>query len=152
MKSKQVLSIEQMKNLQKLGLDTSDASMVLIAIDDDSCPLDWETALEAMSTHLYDVSFDLFDADLPYYDHSYRKKCGVFTLQDILDKLPKTITIDTYTYWLTVSIDDWIWYICYSMSDEFDYYKEFLSEQLIDAAYEMLCWCVENGYIKEDGE
>lgn len=74
MKSKQVLSIEQMKNLQKLGLDTSDASMVLIAIDDDSCPLDWETALEAMSTHLYDVSFDLFDADLPYYDHSYRKK------------------------------------------------------------------------------
>lgn len=28
MKSKQVLSIEQMRNLQELGLDTSDASMV----------------------------------------------------------------------------------------------------------------------------
>lgn len=27
MKSKQVLSIEQMKHLQELGLDTSDASM-----------------------------------------------------------------------------------------------------------------------------
>lgn len=152
MKSKQVLSIEQMKNLQKLGLDTSDASMVLIAIDDDSCPLDWETALEAMSTYLYDVSFDLFDADLPYYDHSYRKKCGVFTLQDILDKLPHylnpfpskqilfawMIERDTIAYRNVENVDDCL--------------KHFTDNSLIDAAYEMLCWCVENGYVKEDGE
>lgn len=32
---KQVLSIEQMKHLKELGVDTSDASMVLIATDDD---------------------------------------------------------------------------------------------------------------------
>ena len=150
MKSKQVLSIEQMRHLQNLGLDTSDASMVLIAIDDDSCPLDWETALEGMSTHLYDVSFDLFDADSPYYDHSYRKDCGVFTLQDIIGLLPKEIKIGADTYWLTISIYDCnVWYICYSMSDEFDYFQEFKSELLIDCAYNMLCWCVENSYIKK---
>lgn len=34
---KEVLSIEQMKHLKELGLDTSDASMVLIATDDDGC-------------------------------------------------------------------------------------------------------------------
>lgn len=39
------------------------------------------------------------------------------------------------------------WHICYSMSDEFDYYQEFLSYSLIDAAYEMLCWCVEERLI-----
>lgn len=44
MKSKQVLSVEQMKHLQELGLDTSDGSMVLIATDDDGITLLWEDA------------------------------------------------------------------------------------------------------------
>lgn len=34
---KQVLSFEQMKHLKDLGVNTSDASMVLIATDDDGC-------------------------------------------------------------------------------------------------------------------
>lgn len=34
---KQVLSVEQMKHLQEFGVNTSDASMVLIATDDDGC-------------------------------------------------------------------------------------------------------------------
>ena len=33
------------------------------------------------------------------------------------------------------------------MSDEFDYYQEFSSYSLIDASYEMLCWCVEERLI-----
>ena len=45
---KQVLSIEQMKHLKELGLDTSDASMVLIATDDDDCKLLWEDAEKAI--------------------------------------------------------------------------------------------------------
>lgn len=148
MKSKQVLSIKQMKHLQDLGLDTSDASMVLIAIDDDSCTLDWETALEAMSTHLYDVSFDLFDADSSYYDHSYRKDCGVFTLQDILDKLPPFIGNNTLTLqrhgdkWMCLYIEP---YTRYSLHME-------IKEKCIYAAYHMLCWCIENGYIGKEGE
>lgn len=47
---KQVLSIEQMKHLKELGLDTSDASMVLIATDDDGCELLWEDAEKQLST------------------------------------------------------------------------------------------------------
>ena len=59
------------------------------------------------------------------------------------------INIVTDTYYLTISTYDCdVWSIYYSMSDEFDYYKEFKSDSLIDAAYEMLCWCIENGYIK----
>lgn len=131
MKSKQVLSIEQMKHLHELGLDTSDASMCL----------EWKATYED------DMVVNSLDADTNY-DCYY----PTYTLQDILYKLPKEIKTSTDTYWLTVSIDTNMWYICYSMSDEFDYYKEFSSVSLMDCAYDMLCWCVENGYIKEDGE
>lgn len=143
MKSKQVLSIEQMKHLQDLGLDTSDASMVLIAIYDDSCPLDWETALEAMSTHLYDVSFDLFDADSPYYDHSYRKDCGVFTLQDILDKLPTSINWKPL-----IIVGNSIMYSA-GYGEGYDHpMKIFKEESLLESAYKMLLWIIEQNFFR----
>lgn len=72
-----------------------------------------------------------------------------YTFQEIIELLPKEIKTVTDTYYLTISTYDCdVWSIYYSMSDEFDYYKEFKSDSLIDAAYEMLCWCIENGYIK----
>lgn len=145
----QTLSIEQMKHLKELGVYTSKASMVFIATDDDSCPLDWETALEVISAHLYEVSFELFDAESIYYDHSYRDDCGVFTLQDIIDALPKEIKSGTDVFRLTMFVIGEMWTVCYSMSDEFDYYKEFESKSLLNAYYEMLCWCAENGYLNK---
>lgn len=75
-----------------------------------------------------------------------------FTLQDIIEVLPKEMKTSIDTYWLTMSHDSEEWYICYSMSDEFDYYKEFKSDSLLEAAYNMLCWCAENGYLKTDKE
>jgi hypothetical protein len=132
MKTKQVLSIEQMKHLQELGLDTSDASMCI----------EWRESDESKKV------VTSLDADT-YYDYYHE----TYTLQDILDKLPKEIKTSTDTYWLGISIYDCKeWYVCYSMSDEFDYYEEFKSRQLIDAAYEMLCWCIENGYVGKEGE
>lgn len=125
MKQKQVLSIKQMKYLQDLGLDTSDASMCV----------EWKESDENNKV------VNSLDADTNY-DYYY----PTYTLQDILDKLPKEINTSTDTYWLTVSCDCDEWYICYSMSDEFDYYKEYKSESLLNAAYEMLCWCIENEY------
>lgn len=47
---KQVLSFEQMKHLKDLGVNTSDASMVLIATDDDGCTLLWEDAEKQLNT------------------------------------------------------------------------------------------------------
>jgi hypothetical protein len=83
---KQVLSVEQMKHLQELGVNTSDASMVLIATDDDGCMLLWEDAEKAIKNHLYDVYFNLYYVESSSYDHSCKKECGVFTLQDISDE------------------------------------------------------------------
>lgn len=139
MKSKQVLSIDQMKHLRELGLDTSDASMHWQFLPTVESFFNGVLALEERPT--------LFVSQ-PNMKHEY----PAYTLQDILDKLPKEIKTSTDTYWLTVSIYTNMWYICYSMSDEFDYYKEFSSVSLMDCAYDMLCWCIENGFILKEGK
>lgn len=141
---KQVLSVGQMKYLQELGVNTSDASMVLIATDDDGCMLLWEDAEKAIKNHLYDVYFNLYYVESSSYDHSCKKECGVFTLQDILDKLPCFINNQVLT--IQKLADS---YTCLYMEP---YSRSIIniteSKELIDAAYNMLCWCIENGYVK----
>lgn len=131
MKQKQVLSIKQMKYLQDLGLDTSDASMCV----------EWKESDENNKV------VNSLDADTNY-DYYY----PTYTLQDILDKLPHylnpfpskqilfawMIERDTIAYRNVESVDDCL--------------KHFTDNSLIDAAYEMLCWCIENRYIKKEGE
>ena len=127
---KQVLSVEQMKHLQELGFDTGNASMHWQYLPTADAIINGTDEIEEEPC--------LFVSQ-PNMKHEY----PAYTLQDILDKLPKEIKTSTDTYWLGISIYDCKeWYVCYSMSDEFDYYEEFKSRQLIDAAYEMLCWCI----------
>lgn len=128
MTSKQILSIDQMKHLQELGLNTSDASMCWCLFLGDK--------KEKWELEIYE------DVINQKRDSSLWEIIPSYTLQDILDKLPKEIKI-------TVSYSYGVWYIYYSMLLGFDYYKESKSESLLDAAYEMLCCCIENGYIKE---
>lgn len=138
MKTKQVLSIDQMKHLQELGLDTSDASMCWCSFIGN---IDEEWELE-----IYE------DVINQKRDSSFWEIVPTYTLQDILDKLPHylnpfpskqilfawMIERDTIAYRNVESVDDCL--------------KHFTDTSLIDAAYEMLCWCIENGYIKKDGE
>ncbi len=46
----------------------------------------WEDAEKAIKNHLYDVYFNLYYVESSSYDHSCKKECGVFTLQDISDE------------------------------------------------------------------
>jgi hypothetical protein len=127
MKSKQVLSVEQMKHLQELGLDTSDGSMCF----------EWN---ESDSDNMVVTSPDA-DTNYDYYHETY-------TLQDILDKLPRYINVFCITYKLCVEpLFAGPWAISYqkSMSEPFIVK---VSGNLLDAAYKMLCWCIENRYIK----
>ena len=135
MKSKQVLSVEQMKHLQELRLDTSDASMCYCCF--------YGNIEEEWELEIYE------DVINQKRDSTFLDIVPTYTFQEIIELLPKEIKTVTDTYYLTISTYDCdVWSIYYSMSDEFDYYKEFKSDSLIDAAYEMLCWCIENGYIK----
>lgn len=127
MKSKQVLSVEQMKHLQELGLDTSDGSMCF----------EWN---ESDSDNMVVTSPDA-DTNYDYYHETY-------TLQDILDKLPRYINVFCITYKLCVEpLFAGPWAISYQKSISEPFIVK-VSGNLLESAYEMLCWCIENGYIK----
>lgn len=89
MKSKQVLSIEQMKHLQELGLDTSDASIYWARVShgsriDDKSKGVWFLSLHKEFQTCGFMSYEI----LPTY-----------TLQDILDKLPESVQVyDLYIF------------------------------------------------------
>lgn len=130
MKSKQVLSIEQMKHLQELGLDTSDASMhwqYLPTVDAIINGID-ETEKEPT----------LFVSQ-PNMKHEY----PAYTLQDILDKLPESIQI----YDLYIFKQASLWVFKYIDVEDETLHSETMP-RLIDAAYYMLCWCIGKGYVK----
>ena len=63
----------------------------------------------------------------------------IYTLPDIIDKLPCFIGNEVLT--IKKFADS---YACLYMES----YKITESKELIDAAYDMLCWCIENGYVK----
>ena len=124
---KQALSIKQMKHLKELGLDTSDASMCL----------EWN---ESDSDNMVVTSMDA-DTNYDYYYETY-------TLQDILGKLP--VCLYDFGTQYTIDIEptfDRFWCVSYEI-DLYDIFVLKSSENLLDAAYDMLCWCIENGYVK----
>lgn len=120
---KQVLSIEQMKHLREIGMDTSDGSM----------HFEWK---ESDSGNMVVTSPDA-DTNYDYYHKTY-------TLQDILDKLPCFIGNQVLTIQKLADSYTCLYMEPYSRS----IIKITESKELIDAAYEMLCWCIENGYVK----
>lgn len=120
---KQVLSVEQIKHLKKIGFDTSDGSMCF----------EWS---ESDSGNMVVVPLDA-DTNYDYYRKTY-------TLPDILDKLPCFIGNEVLT--IKKFADS---YTCLYMEP----YTRSIGnitegKELIDAVYEMLCWCIENGYVK----
>lgn len=121
---RQALSIEQMKHLKELGLDISDASMVFQR----GSATRHEWVLHVMG----------------YADVSLREKEFAYTLQDILGKLPCFIGKEVLT--IQKLADS---YTCLYIEP---YTRSMIniteSKEPIDAAYDMLCWCIENGYVK----
>ena len=69
----------------------------------------------------------------------------IYTLQDILDKLPCFVGNQVLTI---QKLEDS--YTCLYMESSMIKITE--SKELIDAAYDMLCWCIENGYVKVEKE
>ena len=135
MKSKQVLSIDQMKHLRELGLDTSDASMC------------WCYALSYKNAKWeLEIYEDVINQKR---DSTFWKIIPTYTLQDILDKLPPVIK---KYFCLSIRVSEYkkMWHVEYEGAGCILSY--FHLKNLIDAAYEMFCWCVENGYIGKEGK
>lgn len=128
----QVLSVEQMLNLKRLGIDISSAGMCWCS----------PTGNEKWELEIHE------DVINQKRNSAFWEITPTYTLQDILDKLPHylnpfpskqilfawMIEKDAIAYRNVEDIDDCL--------------KHFTDDLLIDAAYEVLCWCIENGYIK----
>lgn len=132
-RTKQILDIKQMQHLRSLGIDDRHATF---------CRVITEKGIAKTMWHC-----------LKCYNVKYRMIIPTFTLQDILDLLPKEIIDkDGYCNILNIGTFNNDWYLCYELSNEFEPLIAFENESIIDAAYDLLCWCVENGYIKTNKE
>lgn len=124
---KQVLDIEQMQHLCELSLDISKASMCWLKMND----------VVRLSVH-----------DEYCYESSSMEAMPAFTLQDILEMLPYKIVANYLHFGKKSFSGDILFYIEYSNFGGCSI-VDFKSENFIDSAYNMLCWCIENGYLED---
>lgn len=130
MRSKQVLSRDEMKHLQKLGLDTSKASMC------------WLKDTEG--------EWHIFEHDEFCYEAAFMCPEPAFTLQDVLDQIPTKLDINGSIYEPTFYKLNGKWCADLYTQNGADIQTE-PADDLIDAAYNRLLWLIENGYIEKGG-
>ena len=117
----QVLSREQMKHLQELGVDTSDASMCWVADNEWESEEDWHVTIPNNFLMPYNT--------IPTY-----------TIGDLIEKLPKRIGIyHLFIDWDRMQYISWSW-----QETIFRSYFNFKDKPFINALYDCLCWVAEN--------
>lgn len=135
----EVLSRADMLYLQKLGLDCSKASMKFVS--------------RYPSCDYIEECDDFVPVSTSFYTKRYNEGGYTFTLQDILELLPKIIEIDGIEYCIRINGNPYnedSWEISYQRcfdSDALEYFS-FTTGDLLDSAYRMLCWCIEHKFIK----
>ena len=134
MNSKQILDVQQMQHLQEMGLKLKETMLYWVV---------YEVGHENNFVTTKENAMEVID-----------ESCGMlpaYTLQDVLDALPKDISKDGCTWYASLYIDFENNRIAYGNTDRygFEIYHEIMIEKyLIDAAYSMLCWCIEQGYVE----
>ena len=128
MKSKQVLDVQQMQHLQELGMK-----------------MDYDTLYRYVKFEDTDWLLKPF-SDLNIIGISC-KYIPAYTLQDVLDLLPKSIGVE-YIYDLCIFTESisYTQFIGGEINDNL--FAVPINESLIDAAYYLLCWAIENGFVE----
>ena len=130
MESKQVLSIEQMQHLQELGLNLKPSLVHYYkVISEDNGK--W---------YLSVTIGDILDGSPRY------RYIPAYTLHDVLDALPEWIYVNIEQYLLEINF--FYKYIRYSRLNDVLCKRNFDRTSLIDAAYELLCWAIENKFVE----
>ena len=127
--TKQVLDIQQMQHLQELGIKMDYNTLYRYVKFEDT---DW----------LLKPSSDLNIIGISC------KYIPAYTLQDVLDALPTAILYDKRIYELNINMcNESIEYVKTSVDDVLVGLR-FTQLLLIDAAYSMLCWAIENKFVE----
>ena len=121
-----VLSIEQMKRLKEIGVDVKPKGTCLMYTSDSS-------------DNYY----------LKYGESTCEDDVAAFSLQDLIELFPKSIRINSVKHWFCVSQN------CLLTEFQVMYFAGYDSngvikqnKSLLQAAYNMLLWVAENGYLK----
>ena len=131
----QVLSREQMKHLQELGVDTSDASMVWIKQDSTLLP---DNIKELWWVDTY------YDSLKPMVEQEDSDFVQTYTIGDLIEKLPKHINgWNDNRLVIDGDEDADYWYVVYKNRYEDSETEYFDSENLLTALYNLLCWVAE---------
>ena len=121
-----VLSIEQMNQLKELGIDVKPKGTCLMYTSDSS-------------DNYY----------LKYGESTCEDDVVAFGLQDIIELLPKYIIINSVKHWFCVSQNCLLTEFQVMYFDGYDSYGVIKqNKSLLQAAYNMLIWVIENGYLK----
>ena len=129
--SKQVLSIEQMQHLQEMGLKLKETMLYWVV---------YEFGHENNFVTTKEDAMEVID-----------ESCGMlpaYTLQDVLDALPKSLEIGKSKYEISIYMIEGKWAVDYYSETDADI-QSLECENLIDAVYSRLCWAIENGYISK---
>ena len=130
--SKQVLDMQQMQHLKELGLKLKPSLVHYYKI------INVDSGKWYLSLTFGDIS-----EDSPTYQY-----IPAYTLQDVLDALPDFI--GDYSLIIDISFGI-IRYDNLKWKDSPILKEIYFNDEdnyLIDAAYKMLCWAIENGYIE----
>ena len=127
---KQCLDVQQMQHLQELGLEPKETMLYWVV---------YEAGHENNFVTTKENAMEVID-----------ESCGMlpaYTLQDVLDLLPKSIGVE-YIYDLCIFPESisYTQFIGGEINDNL--FAVPINESLIDAAYSLLCWAIENGYVE----
>ena len=122
-----VLSIEQMNKLKDLGVDVTPKDECLI--------------------YQNVMGIDI----LAFTDKFQNEEVKAFTLQDVIELLPAEIQTNDSNYYLVITKiakDSYISAYDIDLQDGSMNEVQFFSNDVLDAAYLMLLWVIENGHLK----
>ena len=121
-----VLSIKQMARLKELGVDVTPKEECLMYTSDSS-------------DNYY----------LKYGESTCDDDIKAFSLQDIIELLPKSIIINSVKHWIKISPNCLLTEFQIMYVDGDDSYAVMKQDKsLLQSAYNMLIWVIENGYLK----
>ena len=121
-----VLSIEQMTRLKELGVDVE------------------PNGLDFMYSEVVPV-----ECRLMYAESVCEDDVAAFSLQDLIELLPKSIIINSVKHWFCVNQNCLLTEFQVMYFDGYDSYGVIKqNKSLLQAAYNMLLWVIENGYLK----
>lgn len=134
--SKQCLDVQQMQHLKELGLKLKETMLYWARCVDNN---------PRAATH-YGKWVLIKGNNAQTVGLMHWEFIPAYTLQDVLSALPEWIYVNTEQYLLEINF--FYKYIRYSRLNDVLCKIKFDRTSLIDAAYELLCWAIENKFVE----